>query len=166
MLLLAYRKQPDPMASLLNNGALVPVSLSYEIDPCGPAKAGELAAIDRVGHYAKGEQEDLNSMIQGLVGEKGRVHVHFNGPIGDDCNNVEDLVQRLDRAIVGGIRVFSTNRYADSVLAGRVSENSAGSKAVNILQSQLSNCADSERTFLLQQYANICVNRRELGLDG
>ena len=65
-----------------------------------------------------------------------------------------------------GIRVFSTNRYADSVLAGRVSENSAGSKAMNILQSQLSNCADSERTFLLQQYANICVNRRELGLDG
>ena len=33
MLLLAHRKQPDPMASLLNNGALVPVSLSYEIDP-------------------------------------------------------------------------------------------------------------------------------------
>ncbi len=71
MLLLAHRKQPDPMASLLNNGALVPVSLSYEIDPCGPAKARELAAIDRNGHYAKGEQEDLHSMIQGLVGEKG-----------------------------------------------------------------------------------------------
>ena len=105
-------------------------------------------------------------MIQGLVGEKGRVHVHFNGPIGDDCNNVEDLVQRLDQAIVGGIRVFSTNRYAESVLAGRVSENSAGSKAMNILQPQLSNWADSERTFLLQQYANICVTRRELGLDG
>ena len=63
MLLLAHRKQPDPMASLLNNGALVPVSLSYEIDPCGPAKARELAAIDRNGHYAKGEQEDLHSMI-------------------------------------------------------------------------------------------------------
>jgi hypothetical protein len=166
MLLLAHRKQPDPMASLLNNGALVPVSLSYEIDPCGPAKARELAAIDRNGHYAKGEQEDLLSMIQGLVGEKGRVHVHFNAPIGDDCNNVEDLAKRLDQAIVGGIRVFSTNRYADSVLVGQASEHSVGSKAMNILQSQLSDCADFERPFLLQQYANICVNRRELGLDG
>lgn len=166
MLLLAHRKQPDPMASLLNNGALVPVSLSYEIDPCGPAKARELAAIDRNGHYAKGEQEDLHSMIQGLVGEKGRVHVHFNAPIGDDCNNVEDLAKRLDQAIVGGIRVFSTNRYADSVLVGQASEHSVGSKAMNILQSQLSDCADFERPFLLQQYANICVNRRELGLDG
>lgn len=166
MLLLAHRKQPDPMASLLNNGALVPVSLSYEIDPCGPAKARELAAIDRNGHYAKGEQEDLHSMIQGLVGEKGRVHVHFNAPIGDDCNNVEDLAKRLDQAIVGGIRVFSTNRYADSVLVGQTSEHSVGSKAMNILQSQLSDCADFERPFLLQQYANICVNRRELGLDG
>ena len=166
MLLLAHRKQPDPMASLLNNGALVPVSLSYEIDPCGPAKARELAAIDRNGHYAKGEQEDLHSMIQGLVGEKGRVHVHFNAPIGDDCNNVEDLAKRLDQAIVGGIRVFSTNRYADSVLVGQASEHSVGSKAMNILQSQLSDCADFERPFLLQQYANICVNRRELCLDG
>ncbi len=166
MLLLAHRKQPDPMASLLNNGALVPVSLSYEIDPCGPAKARELAAIDRNGHYAKGEQEDLHSMIQGLVGEKGRVHVHFNAPIGDDCNNVEDLAKRLDQAIVGGIRVFSTNRYADSVLVSQTSEHSVGSKAMNILQSQLSDCADFERPFLLQQYANICVNRRELGLDG
>lgn len=166
MLLLAHRKQPDPMASLLNNGALVPVSLSYEIDPCGPAKARELAAIERNGHYAKGEQEDLHSMIQGLVGEKGRVHVHFNAPIGDDCNNVEDLAKRLDQAIVGGIRVFSTNRYADSVLVGQASEHSVGSKAMNILQSQLSDCADFERPFLLQQYANICVNRRELGLDG
>ena len=166
MLLLAHRKQPDPMTSLLNNGALVPVSLSYEIDPCGPAKARELAAIDRNGHYAKGEQEDLHSMIQGLVGEKGRVHVHFNAPIGDDCNNVEDLAKRLDQAIVGGVRVFSTNRYADSVLVGQTSEHSVGSKAMNILQSQLSDCADFERPFLLQQYANICVNRRELGLDG
>ena len=166
MLLLAHRKQPDPMTSLLNNGALVPVSLSYEIDPCGPAKARELAAIDRNGHYAKGEQEDLHSMIQGLVGEKGRVHVHFNAPIGDDCNNVEDLAKRIDQAIVGGIRVFSTNRYADSVLVGQASEHSVGSKAMNILQSQLSDCADFERPFLLQQYANICVNRRELGLDG
>ena len=166
MLLLAHRKQPDPMTSLLNNGALVPVSLSYEIDPCGPAKARELAAIDRNGHYAKGEQEDLHSMIQGLVGEKGRVHVHFNAPIGDDCNNVEDLAKRLDQAIVGGIRVFSTNRYADSVLVGQASEHSVSSKAMNILQSQLSDCADFERPFLLQQYANICVNRRELGLDG
>ncbi|MFL2518224.1 MAG: 1-acyl-sn-glycerol-3-phosphate acyltransferase [Candidatus Azotimanducaceae bacterium] len=166
MLLLAYRKQAAPMASLLSNGALVPVSLSYEIDPCGPAKARELAAIDRDGHYAKGEQEDLQSMIQGLVGYKGRVHVHFNEPIkGDDCDSVEELAERLDQAIVGGIRVFSINRYADSVLTGTAPETAAGSKAMSILQSQLSSGSESERLFLLQQYANICVNRRELGLD-
>jgi hypothetical protein len=166
MLLLAYRKQAAPMASLLSNGALVPVSLSYEIDPCGPAKARELAAIDRDGHYAKGEQEDLQSMIQGLVGYKGRVHVHFNEPIkGDNCDSVQELAEQLDQAIVGGIRVFSINRYADSVLTGAAPENAAGSKAMSILKSQLSTGSESERLFLLQQYANICVNRRELGLD-
>ena len=41
-----------------------------------------------------------------------------------------------------------------------------GFKSDEHTQSQLSDCADFERPFLLQQYANICVNRRELGLDG
>ena len=71
-----------------------------------------------------------------------------------------------EQAEAEAIRVFSTNRYADSVLVGQTSEHSVGSKAMNILQSQLSDCADFERPFLLQQYANISVNRRELGLDG
>lgn len=165
MLLLAYRKQAQPIARLVDNGALVPVSLSYEIDPCGPAKARERAAIDRDGHYAKGEQEDLHSMIQGLVGDKGRVHVHFSAPIVDDCDGVHELAERLDRAIVGGVRVFSTNRYADSVLAGQVQDHTVGSKAMNILQSQLLSCSEPERLCLLQQYANICANRRELDID-
>lgn len=165
MLLLAYRKQPQPIAKLLANGAMVPVSLSYEIDPCGPAKARERAAIDRDGHYAKSEQEDLQSMIQGLVGDKGRVHVHFSAPIIDDCESVPELADRLDRAIVGGIRVFATNRYADSLLADEAVDKPADSRAMNILQSQLHSCSAAERQFLLQQYANICVNRRELGID-
>ena len=117
MLALAYRKQAEPISELLNNGALVPVSLSYEVDPCAPAKAKELAALARDGEYAKGEEEDLDSMIQGLLGYKGRVHVHFSKPIAQDCDSVDQLVQQLDSAIVGGIRVFSTNRYADAVLA-------------------------------------------------
>ena len=54
MLALAYRKQAEPISELLSNGALVPVSLSYEVDPCAPAKAKELAALARDGEYAKG----------------------------------------------------------------------------------------------------------------
>ncbi|GIR63782.1 MAG: hypothetical protein CM15mP68_4480 [Pseudomonadota bacterium] len=46
-----------------------------------PAKARELAALARDGEYAKGEEEDLDSMIQGLVGYKGQVHVHFSPPL-------------------------------------------------------------------------------------
>ena len=100
MLALAYRKQAEPIRELLSNGALVPVSLSYEVDPCAPAKARELAALARDGEYAKGEEEDLDSMIQGLVGYKGQVHVHFSPPIAQDCDSVEQLVERLDSAIV------------------------------------------------------------------
>ena len=144
---------------------LVPVSLSYEVDPCAPAKAKELAALARDGEYAKGEEEDLDSMIQGLLGYKGRVHVHFSKPIAQDCDSVDQLVQQLDSAIVGGIRVFSTNRYADAVLADEAHGTHASSKAMSALQTQLDQCSEEQRVFLLQQYANICVNRRQLSLD-
>ena len=165
MLALAYRKQAEPISELLKNGALVPVSLSYEVDPCAPAKAKELAALARDGEYAKGEEEDLDSMIQGLLGYKGRVHVHFSKPIAQDCDSVDQLVQQLDSAIVGGIRVFSTNRYADAVLADEAHGTYASSKAMSALQTQLDQCSEEQRVFLLQQYANICVNRRQLSLD-
>lgn len=166
MLLLAHRKEPEPIRQLLNNGAVVPVSLSYEIDPCAPAKAHELASIELEGSYSKGDQEDLQSMIQGLLGYKGRVHVHFSSPIADDCDSVEALTQQLDAAIVGGIRVFSTNRYADSVLVDKAPTTPARSKAMSALLTQLQECPEVERSWLLQQYANICVNRRALGLGG
>ena len=165
MLALAYRKQAEPIRELLSNGALVPVSLSYEVDPCAPAKARELAALARDGEYAKGEEEDLDSMIQGLVGYKGQVHVHFSPPIAQDCDSVEQLAERLDSAIVGGIRVFSTNRYADASLADVASDSHANSKAMSALKIQLDQCTEEQRAFLLQQYANICVNRRQLGME-
>ena len=165
MLALAYRKQAEPIRELLSNGALVPVSLSYEVDPCAPAKARELAALARDGEYAKGEEEDLDSMIQGLVGYKGQVHVHFSPPIAQDCDSVEQLAERLDSAIVGGIRVFSTNRYADALLADVASDSHANSKAMSALKIQLDQCTEEQRAFLLQQYANICVNRRQLGME-
>ena len=143
----------------------MPVSLSYEVDPCAPAKARELAALARDGEYAKGEEEDLDSMIQGLVGYKGQVHVHFSPPIAQDCDSVEQLAERLDSAIVGGIRVFSTNRYADASLADVASDSHANSKAMSALKIQLDQCTEEQRAFLLQQYANICVNRRQLGME-
>ena len=52
---------------------MVPVPVSYELDPCAVDKARELAVIEQLGEYIKKPDEDLKSMVQGLMGRKGRV---------------------------------------------------------------------------------------------
>ena len=63
MLMLAFKKESAPLQSFLEEINLIPVSISYELDPCAVRKARELRLLDDSGSYEKAEDEDLNSMI-------------------------------------------------------------------------------------------------------
>ncbi|MFZ9595417.1 MAG: 1-acyl-sn-glycerol-3-phosphate acyltransferase [Bdellovibrionia bacterium] len=54
---------------------LVPVAISYEFDPCDALKAREIYLTELQGTYQKGPEEDLISMMKGLEGFKGRIHL-------------------------------------------------------------------------------------------
>ncbi len=165
MLLLAYREEISPISALLAQAQIVPVSVSYEVDPCGVKKAEELVAIARDGEYKKSEHEDLQSMILGLMGYKGRVHLSFARPI-DNVGDVEQLAERLDKDIVSNYRTFPTHRYAAKTLAGdQHSESGSTDKALVALKADLAACSDDEKTNLLQQYANVWENRKALGIE-
>jgi hypothetical protein len=60
--------------------SIVPVSISYEFEPCDFLKARELY-FSRSGKYVKKEGEDLNSIITGVKQNKGHIHFHFNPTI-------------------------------------------------------------------------------------
>lgn len=60
-----------------NDLRVVPVSISYEWDPCDAMKVNELLHRELNGQYNKRPGEDEMSMWAGLVGNKGRVHVHL-----------------------------------------------------------------------------------------
>ena len=47
----------------------------------------------------------LQSMILGLMGYKGRVHLSFSRPL-DNVGDVEQLAERLDKDIVSNYRTF------------------------------------------------------------
>ena len=165
MLLLAYRDEESPTSALLAQAQIVPVSVSYEVDPCGTKKAQELVAVARDGEYKKSEHEDLQSMILGLMGYKGRVHLSFARPI-DNVGGVEQLAERLDKDIVANYRTFPTHRYAAKTLnGGQDSEDASTDKALAALQADLASCGEDEKTNLLQQYANVWENRKALGID-
>ena len=72
MLLLAYRDEISEISDWLEHVYLVPISVSYEIDPCAPMKAMELYTRETTGTYEKDEREDFRSIVQGIRGFKGR----------------------------------------------------------------------------------------------
>lgn len=60
---------------------ILPVSVSYEWEPCDVLKTLELYERRQLEHYVKKPGEDLNSVITGIVQPKGRVHIEFCKPI-------------------------------------------------------------------------------------
>lgn len=116
MLGMARKKEGLPAA--LNALNIVPVSISYELDPCDELKAVELQQKDEHGFFEKDEKSDIHSIVTGMVGNKGRVHVAFGellkfDPGADD----EDIAQLIDQQVVSHYRIQSSNVLAVRMLA-------------------------------------------------
>jgi hypothetical protein len=167
MLALAWRKDAESLGALLDRIPLVPVSISYELDPCDGRKAHELAVIDREGSYEKADDEDLASIIEGMTGFKGRVHVHYSAPLQGEFESAEALATALDKAIVGGLKVYPTQAEAARILGlGNVPDAGPWLPDVKAaFDEHLDACPEAERPFLLAGYGNLIRNRTELEID-
>lgn len=134
------RTQPGllKMLSLSNQGDLktcfrelriVPVSISYEYDPCDQLKAQEFLNKRRDPSYKKTFEEDLQHMLLGLKGQKGGVHFHFSAPLDAELDlldseplpkkQLELLAGLIDRQIHLHYRFFPVNYLAHDLLSGR-----------------------------------------------
>ena len=100
---------------------LVPLSISYEYEPCDILKARELL-ISRTQKYVKGETEDLQSIMMGIRQPKGQVHLKVGDPLTEDeireasfCDKndrYQQIRHAMDRRIVSGYRLWKTNYMA------------------------------------------------------
>lgn len=166
MLALAWRDDTASFAGLLERISLVPVAISYELDPCDRLKAHELAVLEREGSYRKGPNEDLTSIIRGLTGYKGRVHVHFGRPLHGDYADSDALAAALDVQIVRGLKVFPTQAAAARELAFTPIPQTPDwlPDVRSAYERGLTECPAAERPFLLAGYGNLIRNRLELGI--
>ena len=112
MLQLAYRKSGESLKDAVRAMQLVPVSLSYEFDPCDRHKARELDCIARHGRYKKTEHEDLEQIALGVKGDKGRVHLHFGAPLQGDYRDADEVALAIDAQIHRGYRCFPSHWLA------------------------------------------------------
>ncbi len=106
---------------------IVPLSISYEIEPCGISKVHELIRRDTDG-YQKTPDDDLKSMASGMANPKGKVHFSFGKPIlesflksHDDLSPnefIEELAIRIDHRIHQYYKLFPYNYVAYDLLNG------------------------------------------------
>ncbi len=159
------RVKTEPFAEFLRRINIVPVSISYEWDPCDVDKARELTLKQAEGGYQKGEHEDVQSIARGITGQKGRVHLTFGQPLVTGLDTVEQVVSVLDRAILQNYVLHPSNCIAYQILEGtapQVPVTDAGiafseydcSEAREAFDARLQACDPQWRDLLLRIYAN------------
>lgn len=97
---------------------IVPLSISYEYEPCDILKARE-RLISRTQKYVKGSREDLISIMTGIEQQKGNIHLNIGLPLTHDeieaasCCNKNDRYQAIRHAvdvrIIEGYKLWKTN---------------------------------------------------------
>ncbi len=158
---------------------IVPVSISYEFNPCGLLKTQEyLAKLDDP-EYKKAFDEDLKHILLGLKGSKGRVHFHFGQPLDAQLDVLTDapnakrqleiLAECIDHQIHQGYRLNPVNYVAHDLLtdtqqwAGHYTPAEFESMR-QFFQSQLdaipAHRLSEGRAYLLGMYANPLLNQQ------
>lgn len=168
---MANKEQPFEQA--LAELHLIPVSISYEYDPCDLAKARELRIRAETGDYQKAEGEDDLSIALGITGHKGRVHVSFGSEIRQPSADAKQLALAVDAQILASYRLFPVHYLAyaqwaerDSSLAVPRAEDLFSAAELTTAQQQwqqrLHACPVEDRPYLIGQYARPVANHYRL----
>jgi len=101
---------------------IMPLSISYEFEPCDVRKAREIL-ISKTQRYVKKRNEDLHSILMGMRQQKGHVHLHVGTKLtrgeidaASMCANKNDRYQWIrnvvDRRVIQGYKLWPTNYLA------------------------------------------------------
>ena len=153
MFALAYRDESKDVNHMLEKVNLVPTTLTYELDPCATRKATELAERERTGSYVKSEHEDRDSLVQGIKGFKGRVHVAYGHPMKAEYRDADELASAIDEVMAVNRQSYPTFKAAKDMLNGN-QVDLVRNRVKDEFSAQWQSLEGRERELLLQQYAN------------
>ena len=106
---------------------IIPLTISYEYDPCDYLKAQEFQQKRDNPAFKKSRQDDLDNMKTGIFGYKGRVVYRTATPVNTWLDELADLpkteyykvvAERMDREIHQGYELFPCNYIALDALNG------------------------------------------------
>ena len=157
---------------------IVPLTISYEYDPCDYLKAQEFQQKRDNPKFKKSRQDDLDNMKTGIFGYKGRVVYRTAEPVNTWIDELADLpktdffkvlAERMDKEIHKGYELFPCNYIALDALNGNEANNAHYTAAdkqrfESYLSGQLAKITleNKDEAFLreriLTMYANPVIN--------
>lgn len=106
---------------------IIPLSISYEYDPCDYLKAMEFQLKRDFVDYKKSNKDDLKNMEIGLLGFKGKIHFQFGDPINNKIQTVKNydkkrqldaIAKIIDKEIHKNYQIYPINYIASDLLNG------------------------------------------------
>lgn len=155
---------------------IVPLSISYEREPCGISKVEELYKRESEG-FEKTQEDDLKSMAFGLTRPKGRVHFSFGKPIDAPLDefakaetvneSIQLLADYIDQRIYRNYKLWPNNYLAADLLNGKNKyadkiEEATREKFLELLDDLVGTIGNGDperqKELFLQMYANPLLN--------
>ena len=165
------------LAAYYNSLNIVPVAISYEIEPCVMSKVNEQVHIANEGSYEKEYDEDLRSMISGVISQKGRVHYSFGKAIKiDESANfhrrevVEKVVAAINHHIHESYRLWPNNyiaydRLEENERAGEIYTAQESVEFTEHVYNELTHLPverDKAKKIMWELYANPVINKERI----
>lgn len=106
---------------------IVPVSISYEYDPTDALKMPQLMAEANKEVYVKEKNEDFNTLMSGIMGQKKHIHIHVGKVLNEELDHIKSefentnkqiqaLAQVIDDSILQSYKLWPTNYIAYDIL--------------------------------------------------
>lgn len=125
--MLAMGVESENPVEQLRDLNIVPLTISYEYDPCDYLKAAEFQLKRDNPAYKKSKADDENNMREGIWGFKGGIHYEASACINTWLDELKDLpknefftevAHRIDQQIHAGYKLFPGNYVAADLLNG------------------------------------------------
>lgn len=152
----------------------VPVYIQYEWDPCDLMKAQELVSTKESGKYEKTDKEDVNSLVAGLLGKKGHIHVRFGTPLtAAEVVSPEIMASHIDEQMQKMQERSELSRAALVLLQSKFGlyekiSNKIGHSAASIqpylkkLEQRISNQSEKIKIQVLESYARPLLSEHKI----
>ena len=156
---------------LIINLNIVPVAISYQYESCDKLKAKEIYKREN-SEFKKGSKSDLFSMITGIRGQKGNIHIAIGKPLNDKINNFNNDLQKneflkvlaglIDEKLYKLYKLWNTNYIAYDLLNNTKSfvknYTNEEKEIFNNYVEKLCSPNDDLKPYLLKNYAGPADN--------